>query len=592
MIWNYTYGFCATLLFAWLLGYPIATWCGLGRGVRALGYASACGTALLLITCRGVQMIAPIGAARWVLLAGFVVMVVIAWSRRSTRSAAAELLSEHGLGLAGLLCGVVAIGVMLGAPILFGNAIQFDGTRNADSFTFTSSARYMLAHSFYGAPDFTPEHPVYTISRGYFGDGAMQPRPAAEGLLAWLSALRGTDPMYLYNAVQAAGVMLAGLAALAFLPAAWKARHASDWTLLAVYTLACPTLLHVATNSNFANGFNLPAAAGYVALGLLPRSRGSTAAGVLFIGSLLSGYPELLVFAAATRGFAVVCDAIASRTIAKVVREAAWMIGELIAAGVVLPWAALGAIAVFRTTLGVSETGASELGGNMYAGLPMFVAAAVALGIAWRRLASIDERGRRSFLVGVLVAFAMAQVVMVARGFGYGGFKISEYFLPLLVGVMLRSVISAPSGVRLGRVAAFYAVAVAALLTIKSADVLRRAWEWSEARRVTPDLVKAGKALAELAHGRPIAMGTSPQPFYYGMWLPYLTSVPIAYDLRYDPDAAGYLSPYLHTTAHTAELYGEAQLQVDIGVGDEHTATAAIAQFGRVVIRPKQKQGI
>ncbi|GGA17690.1 hypothetical protein [Dyella nitratireducens] len=592
MIWNYTYGFCVTILFAWLLGYPVAVWCGLGRGVRALGYASASGASLLLIACRGVQMIAPIGAARWPLLAGFAAGVVIAWSRRSTRSAAAELLSEHGRGLAGLLCGVAAIGVLLGVPILFSNAIQFDGTRNADSFIYVSSARYMLAHSFYGAPDFTPEHPVYTISRSYFGDGAMQPRPAAEGLLAWLSALRGTDPMYLYNAVQAAGVMLAGLAALAFLPVSWKARHASDWALLAVYALAGPTLLHVATNSNFANGFNLPAATGYVALGLLPRSRGTFVSGVLFIGCLLSGYPELLVFAAAARGFAVVCDGIASRTISKVVREAAWMSGELIVAGVVLPWAAWGAIAVFRTTLGVSQAGASELGGNMYAGLPMFVAAAIALGIAWRPLASVGERGHRSFLVGILVAFAVAQLVMVARGFGYGGFKISEYFLPLLVGVMLRSVISAPSGVRLGRVAAFYAVAVAALLTVKSADVLRRAWEWSEARRVTPDLVNAGKALVELAHGRPVAMGTSPQPFYYGMWIPYLASVPIAYDLQHDPDAAGYLSPYLHTTARTAELYGEAQLQVDVGVGNEHMASAAIAQFGRVVIRPKQEHGI
>lgn len=168
MVFNYAYGFGGTVLLALLLGYPPAVWCGLGRGMRAVGYASACGTALLLVVCRGVQMIAPIGELRWILLAVFAGLAAVMWSVRSVRQEAVALLSGNGRELACLLCGVLVIGVLLGAPILFGNAIQYDGTRNADSFTFTLNARYMLDHSFYGAPDFTPEHPAYSISRLFF----------------------------------------------------------------------------------------------------------------------------------------------------------------------------------------------------------------------------------------------------------------------------------------------------------------------------------------------------------------------------------------------------------------------------------------
>jgi hypothetical protein len=586
MVWNYAFGFAATLLMAMLAGFPAAVWCGVGRGVRALGYASALGTSFLLIACRGVQMMAPLGNARWPMFAVFAIALTIAWSRPVTRAAFVELLRDHGRGLAIVMLAAVAVGVALGAPILFGHAIQYDGTRNADSFTFTQSAQYMIGHAFFGAPDFTPEHPVYTISRGYFGADAMQPRPAAEGLLAWLSALRGIDPMYLYNAVQAAGVMLAGLAALAFLPRDWRARGAKDWALLAVYVVACPTLVHIAANSNFANGFNLPAATAYVALGLMPRSRGSFFASIVFIASLLSGYPELLVFVAITRGIAVVFEGFSRRAPGAMFREAIWMMAELVAACVVVPWAALATYSVFKTTLGVSHAGASDLGGNMYAGVPMFAAAAIALAVAWRALGSTLDAGRRWYLMGILVAFALAQAVMLARGFDYGGFKVSEYFVTLLVGVVLRSVLVGATGLQPGRTAKALAVVLAVVMLMKSADIVRRAWDWSQSRRVTPDLVAAGRALGPLSRGQPVAMGTSPEPFYYGMWVPYVASAPIAFDLIRDPDAAGYLSPYLRLTGRTQAMLDAAQLQLDIDAKQDDEAPP-VAHFGDVVIRPK-----
>jgi hypothetical protein len=586
MVWNYTYGFAATVLLALLAGFPIAVLCGVGRGVRAIGFASACGTSLLLIVCRAVQMISPLAPAEWIVLGALLLAIVAAWSQRPTRVAFSELWQADGRLLCAVLGAAAVVGILLGAPILFGDAIQYEGTRNADSFTFTQSAQYMLGHAFHGAEDFTPEHPIYTISRGYFGDGAMQPRPAAEGLLALMSAWRGVDPMYLYNAVQAAGVMLAGFAALAFLPQGWRARNAADRLLLAVYVVGCPALLHIAANSNFANAFNLPAATAYVALGLLPRTRGTFVAGILFIGCLLSGYPELLVFMAMARGLGVMLEGWKTPAISGVIREAGWMIGELLAACVLLPWAALGAIAVFKTTLGVSREGASELGGNMFAGLPMLAAAIIALGIGWRALGAMPDAGRRWFLAAILVAFGLAQGLMLARGFDYGGFKVSQYFVTLLIGVVLRSVLSPAAGIKLGRAAGAVAVALSILMVVKSADVLRRAWDWSQARRVTPDLVAAGRELARLSHGLPVALGTTPQPFYYGMWVPYVASVPIAFDLIRDANAAGYLSTYLRLAGREQEMLNASQLQLEIDTSTQAGAKP-VARFGNVVIRPK-----
>ena len=586
MVGNYIYGFTVTLLLAWLAGFPIAVLCGVGRGARAIGFASACGTSLLLIVCRGVQMISPLAPAKWMLLSALLLMIAFAWTRRSTRAAWGELWQADGRVLVAVIGAAAIVGVLLGVPILFGGAIQYDGTRNADSFTFTQSAQYMLGHAFYGAADFTPEHPVYTISRGYFGHGATQPRPAAEGLLAWISALRGVDPMYLYNALQAAGVVLAGLAALAFLPREWQARGAKDWLLLVVYAQGCPALLHIAANSNFANAFNLPSAAAYVALGLLPRTRGTFIAGALCIGCLLSGYPELLVFVAMARGLGVMLEGWMTRRIGAVIREAGWMIGELVLACALLPWAAWGAIAVFETTLGISHEGASGLGGNMFAGLPMFMAAAIALAVAWRALGTMPDAGRRWFLAAILIAFGVAQGLMLARGFDYGGFKVSQYFATLLIGVVIRSVLSTPVGIKPGRASGAVAVTLSIMMLLKSADVLRRAWGWSDARRVTPDLVAAGRDLARLSHGLPVVLGSTPQAYYYGMWVPYVASVPIAFDLIRDADAAGYLSPYLRLAGREPALLNVAPLRLEIAT-DESGGAAPVARYGQVVIRPK-----
>ncbi|MFC4761766.1 hypothetical protein [Dyella koreensis] len=582
------------LLLPLLIGYPLAVGLGLGRQLRAIGFAAALGLAVLLIACRAAQVYWPIGVASPWILSGVMAFILLSWAARSVRANAWYLLVAHGKMLCALAVAVIVADVCLIAPILFGDALQFEGTRNADSFTFTSSARYMLEHAFHGAADVSPEHPVYTISRGYFGTEAMQPRPAAEGLLAWFSALGRRDPLYFYNALQAAGVLLAGLSVLAFLPNGWRVRSLTTGLIVLVYALACPMLWHVAINSNYANGLHLAAATAYVALALVPRAIPSFLAGVLLLGSLLSGYPELLAVAGLARVLGVLGYGFAVRSLRVVMTEAGWLIGELITAGLMLPWAAQGAWMVYRTTWTLTQVDA-ELYGRMYAGMPLFGAALLVYLLRWRVMRQGDATGKvRSLLGGVLMAFIVAQVAMVACGFDYGGFKISEYFVTLLLGVLLLTLpvpgIRSPpeSGERWIHWASALAIAFASIMVVASALMVRRAWRWSMVRRVTPDLVQLGKLLPALSDSKPVALGTTPQPFYYGMWVPYLTDVAVAHDFTRDPQAAGYLSPYLQSSGKSAAFYGEAELLLVIDAPDQPVAHPdAIAHFGSVYLLRK-----
>ncbi|MBE1161707.1 hypothetical protein [Dyella acidiphila] len=583
MVSEFLYAWLAGLALPCALGWPLAVRLGFHEGPRALGMMAACGLSLLLIACRAVQVWYPLAAAAWYLALAYALALLVLWTAGDVRRALRQLLQQHAndLLLLGLIVAVLSLA--LNVPV-FKGAIQFEGSRNADSFTYVSSARYMLGHAFDGVPDFSPAHPVFTIARLYFGDTAMQPRPAGEGLLAWLSAMRGVDPMYVYNGLQTAAVMLAGLSVLVFLPR----RPSRGFGLLAWVMLGCPTLLFVAINSNFANGMALAAATAYVGLGLLTRRRGTFVAALLLLGCMLSAYPELIVFAGAIRAFALIGEALATRRLRWLLQELLLLLAELLLACLLLPWAAKGSWIDYLTTLHLSHAGASDQAGNMYAGLPLAAFALLLLGLSWQGWSRMPQAVRmRALGAGVLLAFALAQLLMMARGYGYGGFKISEYFVSLLAGVVVAcgAVLldgDTPSTSTRWRFAGPAALVLLALVTVwQDTRMIKRSWAFAGDRQITRDLVAMGQWMDAHAQDRLIAMGSTPTPFYYGHWLPYLTRAQMVYDWR-DPDAAGFLSPYLKLAE--THHYAEADLRLSI---DDIAAPRAkqaddVAAFGRV----------
>jgi hypothetical protein len=577
---------CFALVLA--IGWPVVVLLRMGKGLHAAGLAVGLGLAVILIGCRAMQLWLPLAQAAWSMWLCVVVGLVAAWSPAKVRSAAMECIGRHSVHFALIGLAMAVVAAALDAPLLFGGAIQFDGSRNADSFTFVSSARYMLSHSFYGISDFDPAHPIYSVSRGYFGDGAMQPRPAAEGLLAWLSATFGADPMYLYNGLQTTGILLSGFSIMAFLPGNLVLLPRS-FALILPLMLACPLLLFVAVNSNFANAFALAPATVYVALGSMPRRWGTFVAGVMAVGCLMSSYPELLVFVGGMRFLAVVVEGLVLRRLSSVVRHSGLLGLELLVSCAFFPWAAKGTFVVYKTTLEVSHAGASDQIGNMYAGLPLAIFATVWLVAAWGDLKKManDERLRMLF-VGVLLAFAVAQWLMVVRGYSYGGFKISQYFV-----TMLSAIVVACSAVWLSigdggpwrtwmRQSRTVLVAVIVAVTVwKDARVIKRSWGFAESRQVTRSLVAAGQWIQGHVSNAPVALGYTPAAFYYGHWIPYVTGVHLVYDWT-DPEAAGYLSPYLRQSDSAS--FSDAQILLlidDPDIQRERSGTELVT-FDRV----------
>ena len=538
---------CVACALPLALGLPVAVWLGVGQGVGRLGFATAIGMGIILIACRAVQMWLPIGiAAPWMAVGAGVILVAL-WAPAKIRRKIRRLLCVQRRAVAAFLCTGMLIVVLINVPILAGNALQFEGSRNADSFTFTSNARYMIGHAFFGAPDFSPDDPVYSISRSYFGADATQPRPAAEGYLAWLSALSGKDPLYLYNAVQGAGLLLAGLSVLALVrQRRCDETKTSPWAM-AIMVFACPALAYVAINSNFANNLNLAPATAYVALALVRNARVKMILGVLFVASLLGGYPELLVFMVACRVLAIVIHALAGAT--DYVRRIGSIGVELLLGCLAAPWAAKAAFVVYATTLGIGGSHDSSLHGDIAEGAALFALAlaAFALSLKCRRHAPFDLPDVRAIYAAVLVVFAMAQVAMLIKGFAYGGFRLAGYFVTLHLGVLIGS---ATHSLVAETSAHFYGLArhgwmvVIVLVTLKTSLMIEKSWRTAKQRHVSADLVALGNWLDQNTGLDGVLMGLMPQPFYYGMWIRYLTSAPLVYDFSRG-DVAGYLSPYL-----------------------------------------------
>jgi len=538
---------CVACALPLALGLPVAVRLGVGQGVGRLGFAAAIGMGIVLIVCRGVQMWVPIGIAAPWMAVGTAFVLAALWAPAKIRRKIRRLLCVQRRALAAFLGMGMAIVVLINAPILVGSALQFEGSRNADSFTFTSNARYMIGHAFFGAPDFSPDDPVYSISRSYFGAEATQPRPAAEGYLAWLSALSAKDPLYLYNAVQGAGLLLAGLSVLTMVQHRRRNESkASPWAM-AVMVFACPALAYVAINSNFANNLNLAPATAYVALGLVRNTRVRLALGALFVASLLGGYPELLVFVVACRVLAILVEAYAGA--AGCIRKVGAIGVELLLGCLAVPWAAKAAIVVYATTLGIGGSHDGSLHGDIAEGAPLFL---LALGVfalclkRWRDMPS-DLPDVRALYAAVLVVFAAAQVAMLTRGFAYGGFRLAGYFVTLHLGVFVGSAtqaLAAETSERFHGMVRRGLTVVVVIVALKTSLMIEKSWRVAKQRHVSADLMALGKWLDQNDAPDGVLVGPVSQPFYYGMWIRYITSAPLVYDFSRG-DVAGYLSPYL-----------------------------------------------
>lgn len=577
--------FCVACALPLALGMPVAVRLGMGKGVERLGFAAAIGMASILVVCRAVQMWFPIGAAAPWMAIGTGLVLTALWAPASLRRKIRRFLRVQSRSMTAFLGTGMLLVLLINIPILLGGALQFEGSRNADSFTFTSNARYMIGHAFFGAPDFSPGDPVYSISRSYFGAGATQPRPAAEGYLAWLSAVSGKDPLYLYNAVQGAGLVLAGLSVLTLVRQRQRRERKASWAM-AIMVFAYPALAFVAINSNFANNLNLAPATAYVALGLVRNARVRVVLGALFVASLLGGYPELLVFVVACRVLAILIQAMAGAT--GCVRKIGAIGAELLLGCLSVPWVAKAAFVVYATTLGIGGSRDTSLHGDIAEGAPLFLLALGAFALYLKRRPGMlcKQPDVHALYAAVLIVFAIAQAAMLVKGFAYGGFRLAGYFVTLHLGALVGCATRLLSGGVSGRVCPVIRrglFVVVAGMTIKTGLMIEKSWRVAGQRHVSSDLVVLGKWLDLNIGSDSVLVGPMPQPFYYGMWINYLTSAPLVYDFS-KGDVAGYLSPYLKSVQRADVENIKWVISLDVKPDCEPASCVMFTSFGKVLV--------
>jgi hypothetical protein len=382
---------------------------------------------------------------------------------------------------------------------------------------------------------------------------------------------------------------LAGLSIFVFVPEQGARASRGVFTLLCIAIMGCSTLLFVAINSNFANGMTLAAATAYVGLGLLRRSLATFVLSLFFIGCLMSGYSELLVFVGAVRFIAVLGEGVFTHKPRWILTESALLLLEVLVASLILPWAAMDTWVVYKTTLALSHAGASDQSGSMFAGLPLALTALVVLWLAWGSLQAQSTGARmKAVFASVLLVFGLAQLLMLVRGYSYGGFKISEYFVTCLTGVMAACCTISWQGsnklfaAERWRHVNVFALAVIALAMLwHDARMIKRSYEFANDRRITRDLVAMGQWLHIHMPDELIAMGATPTSFYYGHWVPYVTDTHMVYNWS-DPGAAGYLSPYLRLSEKKQYADAKFVLSIDDIEHARNQQPSDVAAFGLV----------
>ncbi|HEX7816061.1 hypothetical protein [Dyella sp.] len=565
--WFFLYALFVGSALPFALGWPIAILLGFRQGVRSVGMGLAIGLSLVLLICRAAQILVPMTSAAYWLLAACVGAGLALWFCRQVRIQAKNLLMAEAWRLAMAAALALLLIVVINLPMLQ-NVVTFDGSRNTDSIYFTINARYMLGHAFDGAADFDPAHPAFYLARMYFGQGAIEPRVGSEGFLALLSAWAGRDPIYLYNGLQAAGLIASLLSLLIFVPPEAEPVRRRDWLMLLALAFICPTLLFVAINSNFPNLMTLPAAAGYVGLFMMPRRRTFLLAAVLLIGGLMSTYPELLLFVGFMRGLAILAS-IRLWGVRGCMVAWAWMLLEIGLACCLFPWAAAGSWHAFVAAHDLSHADASERDGNMYAGVAMALAAAAILVLSWRVLSRhLVGKVIQAMQTAILVAYGLALAAMVVRNFPYGGFKLSQYFIaPILGGMLACAAVvlvecQSQHWSRKWRHPALLAcVAVLAVMVLRDGRLIRRDWEFSADRRVTYDLMAMASAVEKRLPDSVVMLGETPADFYYGHWVPYILDAQVILDLSHR-EAGGQLRPYLQLQQEANPRKADAMLSI------------------------------
>lgn len=573
------------LILPLLIGYPIVGTLRLSLGLNRLIWGLIFGLAVLIILIRSLQCLYPTSDVAWPLAAFFALITVISWPATGAFNRLRQDLRWLGPRACfyGALAALVVI-VALNLPTLRYHALAFEGTVNHDTFHYVVTARYMQEHPFYPPVEYSPEHPVYQYIRTVFGQESVLGRVGAEGYLAWLASLARLNPVLLYNALSTAGVIAAALASLLFLSRFTQRTLRSSirqgWVVPAAFL--APAMYLAAFNSNYSNIYGMAFLAAYLAACWSGRGWQRAVVTTALLTALLGTYSELAPIAWACLGFALLLRwRLRASEFVGAFRDGLSVLRDALCSFALFPWIALTAWHVIHNSFQVSQNqGTSML--DVYAGLsparyllafltscrsvgeliPSPIAAIILCMSAYLVMRGTYRNGKyRHLAAGVGLAFLFLTGSIFIHSFNYGKVKVLEYFCPFIVPTLLAGSKTRINGAnhkrrsfRYWHAASLLGNVAVALLAIVL--LTKESLHWGKIKRITPDFVALAEKIDELPRGSLVAVGQFTWPYYYSMWLPYLSNATFLFSEQYG--GGGYLSDYVKEHPYapmTAAMY-------------------------------------
>jgi hypothetical protein len=560
------------LAIPFLVGYPMVGALRLGLGLNRLILGLVFGLAVLIVLIRSLQCLYPVVSFAWPLAAACALATLASWTMTGAFGRLRHDLRWLGPRACfyGALAAVVAV-VALNLPTLSYQARAFEGTGNHDSFHYVVNARYMQEHSFYPPVEYSPQHPIYQYARTVFGQASVLGRVGAEGYLAWLATLLRRNPVLLYNALSTAGVLAAALASLLFLSRftqrAMRSSIRAGWVVPAAFL--APAMYFASFNSNYSNIYGMAFLVAYLAASGSGGGWRRAVASTLLWTALLATYSELAPIALACLGLGLLMRwRLRKSEFAGAFRDGLAVLRDILCSFVLFPWIATTAWHVIRNSFQASQSqGATML--DIYAGLspapyvlaflttcrslgdlvPAPLAVLILCMLAYLILRGIRQNGKRQYLVASIgVVFLLLTASVFVHSFNYGKVKVLEYFCPFIVPTLLAgSVTKTREGDRKRRSLRYWHASsvlgnvVVALLAIGL--LANDSLDWGKIKRITPDFLALADKIDELPQGSLVAVGQFTWPYYYSMWLPYLSKATFLFSEQFG--GGGYLSGYV-----------------------------------------------
>lgn len=284
-----------------LSGYGLAARLTHATATERISVGLLAGLGLLLWNVAAVNLFRPLsGFWAWLCLWPVAVTLLFSASRRAVWHDVRLVLGSRRGATAAL--GTVAFLGYLLWPLLVNPALVFyDGTSNHDAFFWTIAAEHLMRHSYLELPTPSSVHPLMAAVPAIIGWHPDWGRMAAEGFLALISSLAGTEPVRLYLAATAA-LFAPWLAAVFLVVRTFVAHRLGVIGTVALVALQ-PLFVFFHANSNLPNLLGALCAAGaVVATARLLRSEpepgraGWFALLALSVHGLLCSYPEMVPF--------------------------------------------------------------------------------------------------------------------------------------------------------------------------------------------------------------------------------------------------------------------------------------------------------